>query len=128
MGILDLVVAILRKMRKGKIFMNINGKSCIRISISVFLLYLCITYWPTFMDLIHSLLQAATPLLLGCVLAYAINILMTFYEMHYFPRSINSALIKSRRPVCNSTFENGIYSNVKLESKFVHSARIDYVG
>ena len=100
MGILDLVVAILRKMRKGKIFMNINGKSCIRISISVFLLYLCITYWPTFMDLIHSLLQAATPLLLGCVLAYAINILMTFYEMHYFPRSINSALIKSRRPVC----------------------------
>lgn len=100
MGILDLVVAILRKMRKGKIFMNINGKSCIRISISVFLLYLCITYWPTFMDLIHSLLQAATPLLLGCVLAYAINILMTFYEMHYFPQSINSALIKSRRPVC----------------------------
>lgn len=80
--------------------MNVNGKSCVRIGISVFLLYLCITYWPTFTDLVHSLLQAATPLLLGCVLAYAINILMTFYEVHYFPQTTNSALIKSRRPVC----------------------------
>ena len=80
--------------------MNVNGKFCVRIGISVFLLYLCITYWPAFTDLVHSLLQAATPLLLGCVLAYVINILMTFYEAHYFPHSTNSALIKSRRPVC----------------------------
>lgn len=80
--------------------MNVNWKSCVRIGVSVFLLYLCITYWPAFTDLFHSLLQAAAPLLLGCILAYAINILMTFYEAHYFPRSSHSALIKSRRPVC----------------------------
>lgn len=82
--------------------MNANWKSCFRIGISAFLLYLCVTYWPAFIDLLHSLLQAATPLLLGCVLAYAINILMTFYEAHYFPRSTQPALVKSRRPVCMS--------------------------
>ena len=60
--------------------MNVNGKSCVRIGISLFLLYLCISYWPTFTNLVHSLLQASTPLLLGCVLAYVINILMTFYN------------------------------------------------
>ena len=80
--------------------MKVDWKSCVRIGISVFLLYLCVTYWPAFIDLLHNLLQAATPLLLGCVLAYAINILMSFYETHYFPKSANPALKKSRRPVC----------------------------
>lgn len=80
--------------------MKVDWKSCVRIGISVFLLYLCVTYWPAFIDLLHNLLQAATPLLLGCVLAYAINILMSFYETHYFPQSANPALKKSRRPVC----------------------------
>ena len=80
--------------------MKVDWKSCVRIGISVFLLYLCVTYWPVFIDLLHNLLQAATPLLLGCVLAYAINILMSFYETHYFPQSANPALKKSRRPVC----------------------------
>lgn len=80
--------------------MKLDWKSCVRIGIAAFLLYLYITYWPAFADLFHSLFQAATPLLLGCILAYAINILMTFYETHYFPRSANPALSKSRRPVC----------------------------
>lgn len=80
--------------------MKVDWKTCARVGISAFLLYLCITYWPAFTALFDRLLQAATPLLLGCVLAYAINILMTFYEAHYFPQSKASALIKSRRPVC----------------------------
>lgn len=80
--------------------MKVDWKTCARVGISAFLLYLCITYWPAFTALFDRLLQAATPLLMGCVLAYAINILMTFYEAHYFPQSKASALIKSRRPVC----------------------------
>lgn len=80
--------------------MNINWKSCVRIAISTFLLYLGITYWPAFANLLTRVLQAAMPLLLGCVLAYAINILMSFYEAHYFPRSVNPIRSKTRRPVC----------------------------
>lgn len=80
--------------------MNIDWKSCAKIGISAFLLYLGITYWPVFAHLVTRLFQAAMPLLLGCVLAYAINILMGFYETHYFPQSDNPKLKKSRRPVC----------------------------
>ena len=80
--------------------MNVGWKSCARIGISAFLLYLGITYWTAFAHLLTRLLQAAMPLLLGCVLAYTINILMCFYETHYFPQSTNPKLRKSRRPVC----------------------------
>ena len=43
---------------------------------------------------------AAFPLLLGAVVAYAVNILMSMYERWYFPASQNRAVVKSRRPVC----------------------------
>lgn len=43
---------------------------------------------------------ALVPLLTGCIIAYIFNIIMTFYEKHYFPKK-NSRLVKrSRRPVC----------------------------
>ena len=61
---------------------------------------MCIVYWPAFSDFAGNLIQAATPLLLGCILAYAINILLTFYEVHYFPQTTSAVVIKSRRPVC----------------------------
>lgn len=80
--------------------MKVEWKSCARIGISAFVLYLCITYWPLFVRLISTMFGAATPLLLGCVIAYVTNILMSFYEKHYFPKTINKNLIKSRRPVC----------------------------
>lgn len=80
--------------------MKVEWKSCAKISVSAFLLYLCITYWFPFANLIASLFRAAMPLLIGCVIAYIINILMSFYEQHYFPASKNVNLAKSRRPVC----------------------------
>ncbi len=40
------------------------------------------------------------PLLLGCVIAYVINIRMSFYEAHYAPRSRSPKVIKSRRAAC----------------------------
>lgn len=43
--------------------MHVDWKSCARIAISVFLLYLGITYWPAFSLLLVRVLQAAMPLL-----------------------------------------------------------------
>lgn len=80
--------------------MKLEWKSCFRIGISLFLLYLGITYWSSFTSLLGLLVTAAMPLLIGCVIAYIINILMSFYEKHYFPKSKNTQLIKSRRTVC----------------------------
>lgn len=80
--------------------MKVEWKSCAKIGVSAFLLYLCITYWFCFANLITALFRAAMPLLIGCVIAYIINILMHFYEQHYFPTTKSVNLKKSRRPVC----------------------------
>lgn len=80
--------------------MKIEWKSCFKIGFSIFLLYLCITYWPAFTEMFSTMVSAAMPLFIGCVIAYTINILMSFYEKHYFAKSKHSGIIKSRRPVC----------------------------
>ncbi len=60
--------------------MNLSSKICLKIGGSIFLLYLAIHYWPSISGLIQTLLGAAFPLVLGCILAYVLNILMSFYE------------------------------------------------
>lgn len=77
-----------------------DWKTCIRIGSAVFLLFLCIHYWPNISEFIGKLFSAAAPVFAGLVIAYIVNILMSFYERHYFPSTRKKALIKSRRPVC----------------------------
>lgn len=80
--------------------MKLDWKTCFRVGISLFVLYLCTLYWLPLTTLAGQCLGAAMPLLIGCVIAYIINILMSFYEQHYFPASVNVNVNKSRRPVC----------------------------
>ena len=80
--------------------MQIEWKSCLRLGISVFILFLCIHYWDAFTGVLRLGIGAAAPLLTGCVIAYIINILMSFYEKHYFPSSGQKLIGKSRRLVC----------------------------
>ena len=53
-------------------------RSCAMIGISAFILYLSITYWPYAAKLLIALLVASAPILIGCVIAYPLNILMSF--------------------------------------------------
>ncbi len=80
--------------------MKLNLKTLFKIGISVFLLFLCIYHWPSFFKFILTILGAASPLIVGCALAFILNILMGFYEKHYFKKSKKISLQKSRRPVC----------------------------
>lgn len=66
----------------------------------VFVLFLCIHYWNAFAHMISIGFKAAVPLLMGCIIAYIVNILMSFYEKHYFPARAGGIAQKSRRPVC----------------------------
>lgn len=68
--------------------------------IGLFLLYLCIRYWSDAVELISLALSAALPLLVGCVIAYILNILMSFFERHYFPKSQSKVVQKSKRAAC----------------------------
>lgn len=80
--------------------MKIEWRFCFKIVASLFLLYLCVTYWPSAANIAGLVFGAAMPLLIGCVIAYLVNILMSCYEKHYFTKSANKVLVKSRRPVC----------------------------
>ena len=79
---------------------KLDWKTCFKVGISIFILYLCIHYWSSVAGFAKSLIVAAAPFFAGCIMAYPLNILMSFYERHFFPKSTKKAAIKSRRPVC----------------------------
>lgn len=60
--------------------MRVEWKTCLRVGVSVFLLYLAIHYWTSAANLMTMAASAALPLVLGGVIAYVANILMSFYE------------------------------------------------
>ena len=80
--------------------MKLEWKSCFRLGATVFLTFLAIYYWSSLTGLIGVLFSAASALIMGCVIAYVLNILMSFYEKHYFPKNRSKAVEKSRRVVC----------------------------
>ena len=75
-------------------------KTLFKIGISVLIVYLCIHYWGKIAGFTGLIFSSASPIFLGLIMAYAINILMSFYERHYFPKSTKKAVLKSRRPIC----------------------------
>ena len=77
-----------------------DTKKLFKIGGVIFLLYLCIHYWNSFAGFLNQAFDAAFPIILGCIIAYLINILMSFYEKHYFPYKKSKAVIKTRKPVC----------------------------
>lgn len=80
--------------------MKLTWKTCIRAGITVVAVYLACTYWHTLTDVVGVALSAAAPLLVGAVIAYVANILMSFYERHFFVRSKKPFIPKIRRPAC----------------------------
>ena len=80
--------------------MKLTWKTCIRAGITVVLVYLACTYWPKLTGVLTVALSAASPLMIGAVIAYVANILMTFYERHFFVKSKKPIAKKLRRPAC----------------------------
>ncbi len=86
--------------------MKLSGKK-IALSVSgLFLLFLCFRYWGNVVALLNKTVSASAPLLLGCVIAYGVNILMSFYERGYDRitekkrGSISKKTGKIKRPLC----------------------------
>lgn len=67
--------------------------------LALFLLYLAIDYWPTVAKVIHTIFSAAVPLLIGCIVAYIVNLLLRQYE-HLFSKIFKQQrAAKFKRPV-----------------------------
>lgn len=77
--------------------MTVSWKNCFRVGLTALLLFLCVYYWGAVSRFLGTLIKALWPLILGLIIAYVLNILMSFYERHYFTKKPES---KSRRPVC----------------------------
>ena len=80
--------------------MKIEWKNCLRLGVTVFVTFLAIHYWSGVAGIITTVLSAAKTLVIGCAIAYVLNILMSFYEKHYFSKIQNRAIQKSRRIIC----------------------------
>lgn len=68
--------------------------------ITLFVLYLGITYWGSFVKILLLVFHAGMPLLLGCLIAYIVNILMSFYEKHYPDKCRWKAVVSLKRILC----------------------------
>ena len=80
--------------------MKLTFKDLLKIGAGVFLVYLAINHWSDALRVALAVVGAASPLIIGCIIAYLVNIIMASYEKLYFSNSKNVYLIKSRRPVC----------------------------
>ena len=61
---------------------------------------LLIIYFKSVTAAVGAVLSIIAPLVIGCALAYAFNLIMRRLEKIYFPNSRKRAVIASRRPVC----------------------------
>lgn len=80
--------------------MKLDWKSCLMACISIFALYLAIHYWSSITTFAGVVTSAASTLVMGGVIAYVVNILMSFYERKIAPRCTRSLWLKVRRPLC----------------------------
>lgn len=80
--------------------MTVNKKTFWQIGLGIFALYLAIHYWDAFIALLGKFVGVCAPLIIGAVIAYAVNIVMSIFESGYFPKSNKKIVLKTRRPVC----------------------------
>lgn len=80
--------------------MHITWKNCFKIVVSLLVLFFCVTYLKSAVNLLMMVLSAAVPLFIGGAIAYIVNIVMTFYEKHLFTNPKNKVLSKLKAPLC----------------------------
>lgn len=80
--------------------MNLSLKKFTQYALIIALIYLGVSYLPEILGLGASVWNAASPLIIGCVMAYVLNILLVRLEKIYFPNSQKQFVQKSRRLVC----------------------------
>lgn len=64
--------------------MKHEWKNYIRVGVTAFVVYLCIRHWGDALKGVGTLWKAMEPVIIGFVLAYILNILMSFYEKLIF--------------------------------------------
>lgn len=77
-----------------------SAKTIAAVALAAFAVYLGIYYWPTIERLIGLIASSLAPIVLGFVLAYPLNILMSFFERHLLPGSTHP-VVQRLRPLAS---------------------------
>ena len=81
--------------------MKTDKRSITKAGLVVFLLILALIYREAVLGFIIKIFDVCSPIFIGLVIAYILNILMSFYERHYFTKyEKRKIVIKSKKSVC----------------------------
>lgn len=80
--------------------MKIDWKSSFIACTSLFLLFLTTRYWNVLEQYVMLIVEAAWTLLLGAMIAYVVNLLMSWFERRLFPRAQFKPWLAVKRPLC----------------------------
>ena len=94
-------------------------KKMLGIAGALILVFLVIHYWERLEGLISVGISAATPLIIGCVMAYVVNILMSFYEKWYEKLFKVDVTKKVKRIVCLALAFLSLFGIVALITNLV---------
>ncbi len=84
--------------------MELKWKTCFRAVVTVLVMYVLINYWDNFANVAGGVFSAIIPLIVGCIMAYAVNILMSFYENLF--SKIGSLVSNSKNEVTSNDNKN----------------------
>lgn len=71
----------------------------LKIGLSVIALFLLIYYWKNISAGAKTFIAVANPLVIGCMIAYILNIIIKFYERILFKNCKNEVLLKFKRTI-----------------------------
>ena len=108
--------------------MKLRWRDCLKVGVSIFLLYLAVHYWQTAANLVSALVSASLPLIIGGVVAYLVNILMANYEGRWKDNPKKPGLAKLRRPVCMLLAFLTLIAIVALVFGLIAPQLVDCVG
>lgn len=77
-----------------------SAKTIAAVALAAFAVYLGIYYWPTIERFIGLIASSLAPIVLGFVLSYPLNILMSFFERHLLPGSAHP-VVQRLRPLAS---------------------------
>lgn len=86
--------------RKKAPFRKVTGNIYFHLGLMAFAVYLLIYYWSKVENVIVMFGNALAPLVVGGIIAYAVNILLTFIEKKYNRIFHSERAMRIRRPIC----------------------------
>lgn len=89
-----------KSIKKVRTSIRIETATCVKIVLAIFVLYIATRYWPKVADFVSSLVNSAKTLIIGAIIAFLVNILMSRLEKLIFPKASKPALLTAKRVIC----------------------------